>query len=591
MILFKNQVQDVKLDILLTPDGKVLKVDFFWRPDLPQDIDDSFAWVQNEWHTWATESLDTTASHPYLSTLQHIVTSSLTDLSMDLQMVFDLDLVQAWLQPFNELRQNLASLTFFQYQLVRKVSHHTGKALEYVLKLSLRMTQKGLQVCKTWVSISFATVSEFINSSFATVKSLKSASQDLLRQIAAYQVKLMGDISMESTSQMIEQTLHFVRESLSFWASKVSHLQTVLMEIPLDVSQELINDLQKALQYVANSLKNVKTLNQILAFYKDYQSWFEEIHLTARLQQIYIDFQLDFNDLRADIAQVLMKVEQFWNKTVESIDQMLQNYPLLSYAVSVGKKAYRVFSAMANQISQDNDFLSLCRRFLGKSHAISTTIIRLIDVIYHGEPLMTYDFTYDVSTGTVQFSQTLPFHWFKFQEYPDLIQVLDLLAAKVGNDAESYNEQIDYRELQHELLELIMTINHAFRTQSLIPPFSATALVAGNSHLVTFDGKFYDLSSTTSCSYLLLSDFTDSKFSAIANYDAQMRRTSIDVVTDGHTIQIDTDLKNTADADLIKVTMDRRNVQLPLVFDNTYAYRQDNAIGTCLYKSVFFAHY
>ena len=159
---------------------------------------------------------------------------------------------------------------------------------------------------------------------------------------------------------------------------------------------------------------------------------------------------------------------------------------------------------------------------------------------------------------------------FNFQDYPDVIQVLDFVAK---DDKVSNGEQIDYRALQHELLELIMTINQAFRSQSLIPPFSATALMAGNSHLVTFDGKFYDLSAS-SCSYLLLSDFTDSKFSAIANYDSEMRRTSIDVVTDGHTIQINTQNDN----DLIKVTLDRRNVQLPLVFDNTYAYRQDHAI-------------
>ena len=137
-----------------------------------------------------------------------------------------------------------------------------------------------------------------------------------------------------------------------------------------------------------------------------------------------------------------MELEQLWNQTVDSINKMLQHYPLLSYTASVGKKAYRLFSAMAHQISQESDFLSLCRRFIGKSHAISTTIIRLIDVIYHGEALMTYDFTYDVSAGTVQYSQTLPFHWFKFQDYPDVIQVLDFVAPKADNQAGA-GQQID----------------------------------------------------------------------------------------------------------------------------------------------------
>ena len=54
-----------------------------------------------------------------------------------------------------------------------------------------------------------------------------------------------------------------------------------------------------------------------------------------------------------------------------------------------------------------------------------------------------------------------------------------------------------------------------------------------------------------------------------------MRRTSIDVVTDGHTINIDT--TPTVEG-LIKVTMDKRNTQLPIQFDHTYAYREENTV-------------
>ena len=231
---------------------------------------------------------------------------------------------------------------------------------------------------------------------------------------------------------------------------------------------------------------------------------------------------------------------------------------------------------MVNQMSLKSDFVALFRRFIGQSHAISTTIVRIIDVVYHGEDLMSYNFEFDVSAGKVQFEQVLPFPWFKFTEYPDIVQALEF-ATSGGHQNAALADQIDYRALQHELLEIIMIVNQAVRTQSLIPPFSATALIAGNSHLITFDGKFYDLSAR-SCSYLLLSDFTDGKFSAVANYDSEMRRSSLDLVTDGHTIQISTENSDSDDNDLIKVTLDKRNVQLPLVFDNTYAYREENSI-------------
>merc|ERR1712117_933650 len=109
----------------------------------------------------------------------------------------------------------------------------------------------------------------------------------------------------------------------------------------------------------------------------------------------------------------------------------------------------------------------------------------------------------------------------------------------------------------------------------IIPPFSATGLVAGDSHIITYDQTYYNFAGSEGCSYLLTSDFSHGRFSAIANYDADMRRTSIDIVSDGHTISIET--KPSADG-LIKVTLDKRNSQLPIQFDHTYAYREENTI-------------
>merc|ERR1739848_901181 len=68
--------------------------------------------------------------------------------------------------------------------------------------------------------------------------------------------------------------------------------------------------------------------------------------------------------------------------------------------------------------------------------------------------------------------------------------------------------------------------------KSVIPPFSATALVAGDSHIITFDQTYYNFAGAEGCSYLLTSDFSHGRFSAIANYDTDMRRTSIDVVVE-----------------------------------------------------------
>jgi len=133
----------------------------------------------------------------------------------------------------------------------------------------------------------------------------------------------------------------------------------------------------------------------------------------------------------------------------------------------------------------------------------------------------------------------------------------------------------DLKALQHDILEVIDVVSAALHTKSVIPPFSATALVAGDSHIITFDRTYYNFAGSQGCSYLLTSDFSNGRFSAIANYDTDMRRTSIDVVTDGHTINIDT---TPAVDGQIKVTLDKRNTQLPIQFDHTYVYREENTI-------------
>ena len=43
----------------------------------------------------------------------------------------------------------------------------------------------------------------------------------------------------------------------------------------------------------------------------------------------------------------------------------------------------------------------------------------------------------------------------------------------------------------------------------------------------------------------------------------------------GHTINVDTKMFEDG---LIKVTLDKRNAQLPLLFDHTYVYRRENSV-------------
>merc|ERR1711899_171913 len=170
-------------------------------------------------------------------------------------------------------------------------------------------------------------------------------------------------------------------------------------------------------------------------------------------------------------------------------------------------------------------------------------------------------------------SRSCPFQWYGFLDTPDIFKVAGMVG--IGQPLAAEEIYPDLKALQHDILEVIDVVSAALHTKSVIPPFSATALVAGDSHIITFDRTYYNFAGSQGCSYLLTSDFSNGRFSAIANYDTDMRRTSIDVVTDGHTINIDT---TPAVDGQIKVTLDKRNTQLPIQFDHTYVYREENTI-------------
>merc|ERR1719278_1255640 len=64
-------------------------------------------------------------------------------------------------------------------------------------------------------------------------------------------------------------------------------------------------------------------------------------------------------------------------------------------------------------------------------------------------------------------------------------------------------QSLDLKALQHDILEVIDVVSAALHTKSVIPPFSATALVAGDSHIITFDQTYYNFAGAEGCSYLL----------------------------------------------------------------------------------------
>lgn len=74
-----------------------------------------------------------------------------------------------------------------------------------------------------------------------------------------------------------------------------------------------------------------------------------------------------------------------------------------------------------------------------------------------------------------------------------------------------------FHRYRYYLLDALNEYRSGLKLSRWMPPYGATALLVGRHHFMTFDKQFYDFAGE--CSYLLTSDFVNSKFSAIVNYE------------------------------------------------------------------------
>ncbi len=303
----------------------------------------------------------------------------------------------------------------------------------------------------------------------------------------------------------------------------------------------------------------------------------------ARKTQVMVTFKSIFflasrfcENASRQLAILRQTFDFYWNQTVGLVDETMSDYPLLAYGSSVVKRFFRVAKALAEQYSVENNIRAFVRKVIGRVDSLASVMVRVIDVVYHKKDLVTYDLSYRPADGIFVYEQTMPFHWYSFGDSPDVVKVAQFVG--LTQEEQATLQEFDIKEFQHDLFEVISTVSEAVRTRSIIPPFSATAMLAGDSHLMTFDRKFYNFAGSKGCSYLLASDFSQSRFSIVAHHEAEQKRTSIDILSDGHVIKIETLVDHKVDDGLIKVTLNKRNVQLPFEFDHTYVRREENTI-------------
>jgi len=395
--------------------------------------------------------------------------------------------------------------------------------------------------------------------------------------------------------QKLPESLEALHTETVRVASQISHaIKTVKRKVweHKAVVQDFMAVVRKSFRELSNFLQQFKAGKEVFQFYYEYQSWFEELHLSQQMQR-------SFNEIKSFVTQASIHFEELFECLTKAYEGSLRaahehytaamKFPPFNLMVTMVESAVEGVWNVVKMYNQKNhpQILRVVQKIIGKIDAVTSTAVRFLDIyVYQVRDLMDYELTFNPQQGHIMYKQLLPFTWYSFTDTPDLVKLLELLEQDESGVQSSLQSaagnasptEFDLIKFQYDLLDAINTISSALSVQTLVPPFSASAVIAGNTYIKTFDGKFYQFnagSDAQGCSYLLTADFMYKRFSVIANYKND-KRSSISVVSDNHIIEIDE--PDSDDNELIKITLDKRNVELPIAYDHTFATREGSTV-------------
>merc|ERR1739838_1050702 len=78
-------------------------------------------------------------------------------------------------------------------------------------------------------------------------------------------------------------------------------------------------------------------------------------------------------------------------------------------------------------MSVEHNLKTWVRKIIGRADALASTLVRIIDVVYHEKDLIGYEFSHDLAAGSIVYEQVMPFQWHSFQDTPDIVKVAGLM--------------------------------------------------------------------------------------------------------------------------------------------------------------------
>ncbi|GAB6031625.1 hypothetical protein CHUAL_009385 [Chamberlinius hualienensis] len=192
--------------------------------------------------------------------------------------------------------------------------------------------------------------------------------------------------------------------------------------------------------------------------------------------------------------------------------QTLRSYPWFQNLEIMSEKAYKLGNWAYHYLHVEEMAKQLLDTLLERA---SDVVIYMVEDTLFPEyqlPEMANYFIYDALRGVLEFNQTLPVAWNSFTQWPNIVGSPEY--QKLGQF------QKDLLELPKKTaLKLYSAVKSEFNFKTTSLAFKARAVLAGNQHYVTFDGKAYEFAGA--CTYLLARDFVYNKFMLTVNYELE----------------------------------------------------------------------
>ena len=238
---------------------------------------------------------------------------------------------------------------------------------------------------------------------------------------------------------------------------------------------------------------------------------------------------------------------------------MTMSYPPFAYAVTLTGNWFSLLKDVSMHLLQDFHVRKLLDMIMSNASFMATASIKMIDfltTVKENDNILSYSLTLEPEKGYIGYTQNLPIQWYEFEEVPLLV---DYFSA---NDEPAF----DVTEFYIQASDALRSFTNVVNSKSLLPPFSAYAMLIGDSHFLTFDGTSFNFAGE--CSYLLTSDFANNRFSIVGNY-RNKKRISISVFVDNSIIEIFRDGR---------VIINKSRIELPKIFGTSYIKYEENRL-------------